>query len=190
MRQILVAELSRYPSGLRGMPDSIMIGGTLSHSGRSVGAAHFVGMVFIAVGEGDAGPETDAHFVRALHHEISHSLFDSRRNKFDAKRFRELLPKAFAYVTDHNPAAAPEHYAPGGDSPTLELLSEGFLVPWAKHSISEDFSSYSEVLLQRPDYLLDLFAADSVVGRKARVVRDFYIAIDPRLASMFRTAGK
>lgn len=190
LRRILVAELSRYPADLQGMPDAIMIGSTLTHTGRSVGAAHMLGMVFIAAGDQDAGALTDAHVVRALHHEIAHSLLDVHGDKFDAKRFRELLPTGFTYVADQNPVAEQEPFAPGNDSPTLELLNDGFLVPWAKHSINEDFCSYSEVLLQRPDYLLDLFAANSVVGRKARVVRDFYIAIDARFASMFRTSGK
>jgi hypothetical protein len=55
--------------------------------------------------------------------------------------------------------------------------------------MEQDFNSYAEVLLQRPGLLLETFAPESRVGRKAQVVRDFYVAIDRRFEGLFAPAG-
>lgn len=192
LRRLMQAEMARYPSGTLGSVSQIFVGSTLTHSGRSVGGVHFMGLVFIGAGEQDSGTATDAHVVRALHHEVSHALMEKHGTygtKFDAARFRAALPPGFVYTDDRPGADKEAPFRPGDDTVSLELLDEGFLAPWAQCNMEEDFASYAEDMLNRPGSLLDLFAADSAVGRKARVVRDFYLAIDPRFAAMFATGG-
>lgn len=190
LRGLLRAEMAKYPSGTLGAVNEVFIGGTLRYNGRPVGGFQFVGLVFITAGEADAMTATDTHVVRAFHHEVSHALLDAHGAAFDAARFRASLPPGFVY-REELPAvggggrvdkeAQPDQ---GEDTPTLDLLAEGFLIPWAQDGMHEDFSSYAEILLRKPDLLLKTFAPDSRVGRKARVVRDFYIAIDPRFAAI------
>lgn len=193
LRRLLCVEMAKYPSDVLESVSQVYVGGTLTYNGEAVGGFHFLGMVFIAAGEQDAGAWTDAHVARAFHHEVSHALMDAHRAKFDAARFREALPAGFVYteerpvgvggspVIEEGPHPGP---GPGEDSPSLDLLHEGFLVPWAKRGMDEDFASYAEVLLRRPELLLVTFAPESRVGRKARVVRDFYVAIDPRFEAV------
>lgn len=188
--RLLRAEMARYPSGTLGVVSEIYVGGTLTYNACPAGAFQFVGLVFIAAGEADAGTVTDRHVVRGLHHELSHALMDAHRATFDAARFREALPSGFDYTDDRPGAVEEKAYGPGDDSPSLDLLDEGFLVPWARRSMDEDFSSYAEVLLRKPGLLLKTFAPDSRVGRKARVVRDFYIAIDKRFEGVFAADGR
>lgn len=185
LRHVLRAEFARYPSGTLGVVDDILVGGTLTHNGRSVGASYFLGLVFIATGEQDAGAQTDAHVVRAFHHEASSVLLHQHRTKFDEARFRAALPAGFVYRDDRPGANKEAPLAPDEDTVSLDLLNDGFLIPWAKRNLEQDFNSYAEVLLQRPGLLLELFAPESRIGKKARVVRDFYIAIDKRFETMF-----
>lgn len=193
LRELLRTEMVKYPPGTLGALSAITVGSTLKYNGRPAGGFQFVGLVFIAAGEADTGAATDAHVVRAFHHEASHALMDAHGAAFDAARFRAALPERFKY-RDELPGvvgAAVAKEAPPGpceDSPSLDLLAEGFLVPWAKDSLHEDFSSYAEVLLRKPGLLLDLFAPDTRIGRKARVVRDFYVTLDPRFAQVFESA--
>jgi len=197
LRSVLQAELVRYPSDVLEFVSQIFIGSKVSMNGAGVGGLHFVGLVFIAAGEQDAGERTDAHVARAFHHEVSHVLMDAHRAKFDATRFRAALPPDFAY-DDERPVGergvnGPEPWITTGtvdDSPSLDLLDKGFLVPWAMSRLDEDFSSYAEVLMRKPELLLETFAPESRVGRKARVVRDFYIAIDPRFEAYFAPKEK
>lgn len=190
LRRVLRNEIARYPAGTLGVVDTVIIGSSLAHNGRSVGASYMMGLVFIAAGEQDAGAATDAHVVRAFHHEVSSLLLHQHRVKFDDTKFRASLPEGFAY-RDDRPGADPEApLGPEEDTPSLELLHEGFLVPWATRNMEQDFNSYAEVMLQRPGLLLETFAPESRVGRKARVVRDFYVAIDPRFKAMLEPPAR
>ncbi len=185
----LRSAIRRYPSGTLGVVDEIFVGATLTHDGRAVGASYLMGIVLIAAGARDAGEATEAHVIRALHHEVSSLLLHAHGSKFDEERFRQALPPGFCY-RDERPDTAPEPaLAPEEDSPTLDLLAQGFLVPWADRSMEQDFNSYAEVLLQRPELLLGPFAPDSRVGRKAHAVRDFYLAVDPRFETFFLGAA-
>ncbi len=189
IRQVLEREMAKYPPGTLGVADLIIIGSTLEHNGRRVGGVYDMGLIFMAAGEADRGPETDADVARIFHHEVAHGLQLWYGSSFDEARFRAALPPGFVYrdeLPDHQPQqqdGAPRGF--GTYSLGLEQLEEGFLSPWAREKISEDVSYYAQQLLCRPALVLDLFAPDSRVGRKARVVRDFYAAIDPRFAALF-----
>lgn len=193
LQRLLHVEMAKYPSGVLGFVSQVYVGGTLTYNSDAVGGFHFLGMVFIAAGEHDAGASTDAHVARAFHHEVAHALMDAHRATFDGARFRAALPAGFNY-DEERPADPPPALTagsrPGDDSPSLDLLDEGFLVPWGKRSMDEDFASYAEVLVRKPELLLATFAPESRVGRKARVVRDFYIAIDPRFEAVFEPRGR
>jgi hypothetical protein len=185
IRHLLWKEIGRYPQGALGAVDSIVIGGTLTDDKLSVGGVTFLGMVFIATGERDAGKVTDEHVIRAFHHECSHALMNVHQAKFDVGTFRAALPTGFQYAEDRPGATKRNPLEPDEELLSLELLNDGFLIPWAKRNMEEDFASYAEVLFENPKWLLSMFHPESRVGRKARVVRDFYIAIDSRFESLF-----
>ncbi|MFN7020702.1 MAG: hypothetical protein ACK4WH_05145, partial [Phycisphaerales bacterium] len=186
LERVLRAEIARYPSGMLGGVGDIYIGSTLKINGRPAsGAILLTTIIFIAAGEQDAGSATDANVVQTFHHEVSSVLLHRHRAKFDETRFRAALPEGFVY-RDDRPGADRE--APVGmdeQTVSLELLNDGFLIPWATLNMEDDFNSYAQVLMWRPELLLETFAPESRIGRKARVVRDFYLSIDPRFEEMF-----
>lgn len=193
LRRLLRAEIARYPSGTLNVASGVIIGSTLTSNGNRVGGLRVVGgLVFIAAGEQDTGAATDAHVIRAFHHEVSSLLLLDLRwgPKFDEARFRAALPDGFTYRDDRPRTAPDAPFGPADDSPSLELIDEGFLIPWAKWNMEQDFNSYAEVLMSKPGLLLRTFAPESRVGRKARVVRDFYMAIDPRFEAMLKPRGE
>lgn len=191
LRRLLRSEIARYPAGtLDGVVDKVIIGSTLTYNGHAAGGAYLVSIVFIAAGEQDAGAATDAHVVRAFHHEVSSILLHWPPGRFDEAKFRAALPEGFVYRYDRPSAAPDAPFAPSDNIPSLELIDEGFLIPWAKWNMEQDFNSYAEVLMSKPGLLLKTFAPESRVGRKARVVRDFYVTIDPRFEAMLDPDGK
>lgn len=185
LQRLVDTVLAKYPPDTIGCVSQIFIGGTLTYNGRSVGGFQFLGIIFIATGDKDAGAPTDEFVTRALHHEISHSLLDANWTRFDAGRFQANLPPGFAYNNENTGVVLEKYGSANEDVMSLELLRSGFLVEWAKRNQNEDFASYAEVLLARPGVLFELFKPDSRVGRKARIVREFYLSIDPRFEQMF-----
>ena len=190
IRHIIEVELARYPAGtLEGVLRHVLVVGTLSQTGRKGGGAYFLGMVFIAVGNQDDGRRTDQHVVQILHHEISSLLLERHPGRFDRNRFRAALPPGFVYEYEREGVETIPPWRRGEDEASLGFLEVGFLKPWAMRDLEQDFNSYAAELFVRPPRLLRLFAADSLVVRKATVVRDFYLAIDPRFEAVFKGEG-
>ncbi len=190
IRKVVAAELSRYPPGtLDSLLDAVLIGGELTVGGLRANGAYVFGTVFLTVDETDFGWATSERVVATLHHEISSILLRAHRAKFDEASFRNALPAKFTYeddrigLEDHQPLRAWEFDV------SLGYLEVGFLKPWAMRNLEQDFNSYAEELFVRPPRLLRLFAAESLVAKKARIVRDFYCSIDPRFAPIFEGAG-
>lgn len=184
VRRVLAAELARYPSGTIDRLDQIIVGGELTYKGEAGLGAYFLSMIWIAAGTHDTGPDSDADVARILHHEISSILYWQRATAFNEAAFRAALPEEFVYWHEQTKPSGPELAAPVSHETPSELLDRGFLVPWAQRNLEQDFNSYAQTLMTRPHWLLETFDPDSRVGRKARVVRDFYLALDPRFEAM------
>jgi hypothetical protein len=202
VRGVLQREIDRYPPGVLTGPGSnvlgmVMVGDKITINGRRVSGAYLAGgIIFISVGAAPKpGPEQDAYIARTLHHELSSafkesSLFKGSSQQFDEKRFRDALPPGFVY-DDEKPGADPTVAMRGVNAVgNIRDVADGFLTQYATTTLGQDFNSYAEVLLWKPELLLETFAPDSRVGRKARVVRDFYIAIDKRFEDYFAPHGK
>lgn len=190
LRKRLQSEVARYPAGtVTSVLDEVIIGDKLTLNGLSVGGTCQFGVVLIAAGEIDNESKIDTHVVRAFHHELSSVLLNSHSHKFDEARFRSALPAGFVYRDDRPDDDRTQRSDSQEFTATLELLEAGFLFPWAMDNVVQDFNSYAEVLMCRPELLLETFAPESRIGRKARVVRDFYLSIDPRFEEMFRKSG-
>ena len=194
VRQVLEFELKRYPPGmLKPLLGSVAVYKTLAVNEQPAGGSYFIGLVYIAAGAFPPGEARDNDVRRTLHHEISSILMRMHWGIFDEAKFRSLNPSGFVYTHGNEiiEGEAPRTAYTAADSiPSLAELGDGFLVPYARGNLEQDFNSYAEILLWRPELLLRVFAADSTVGRKARVVRDFYIAIDKRFETMFTPFGK
>ena len=190
IRNVVERELARYPAGsLDRILDAVLIGGDLTVGGLTARGAYAFGLVFLTIGERDWGQATDERVIATLHHEISSLLLRAHRERFDETRFRGALPTGFRYEADRIENGAYQQLRGWEFDVSLGYLEAGFLKPWAMRSLEQDFNSYAEELLVRPPRLLRMFAPESLVGRKARVVRDFYIAIDPRFAELFEGEG-
>jgi hypothetical protein len=176
---VLHSAFAKYPTGTLKKVNVVIVGGTLTMNSQPAGGSYLPGIVFLATGEQDAGKKTDDHFATTFHHEVSSLLLLANAAKFDRVKFEACLPEGFVYhdVRSAKAASAPRTLDDGMVS--IELLEEGFLVPWAKWNMEQDFNSYAEVLMHKPSLLLKTFAPESRVGRKARIVRDFYLKVDP-----------
>lgn len=191
VRSVIEGEFKKYPPGvLTARVDTVQVFNTLKVNERFVGGMYIMGIVFIAAGEHFVGEAWENHVAQTLHHEISSILLFTHWQKFDKVAFDGTLPEGFVYIYDRPDADTEAPYNMDEFNPSLAQLSDGFLVPWAMRNLEQDFNSYAEILLWRPELLLRVFAPDSAVGRKARVVRDFYIAIDKRFEAVFAPAGE
>lgn len=189
VRSIVESELRRYPTGTLDCLDAVMIGGELTVAVNAAKGAYLLGIVFLTVGDADLGWATDERVVSTLHHEISSVLLHAHRTRLDESRFRAALPADFRYAEQQDSRVWLRPIRGWEFDVSLGYLEAGFLKPWAMRSLEQDFNSYAEELFVRPPRLLRMFAPESLVGRKARVVRDFYIAIDPRFAELFEGEG-
>ena len=190
IRNVVERELARYPAGsLDQILDAVLIGGDLTVGGLTARGAYAFGLVFLAIGERDWGQATDERVIATLHHEISSLFLRAHRDRFDETRFRGALPTGFRYEADRIENGEYQQIRGWEFDVSLGYLEAGFLKPWAMRSLEQDFNSYAEELFVRSPRLLRMFAPESLVGRKARVVRDFYLAIDPRFAEVFEGEG-
>ena len=189
IRSIVQSELGRYPTGTLDCLDAVMIGGELTVAVNAAKGAYLLGIVFLTVGDADLGWATDDRVVSTLHHEISSVLLHAHRSRLDEARYRAALPAGFRYAEDQDSRVWLQPLRGWEFDVSLGYLESGFLEPWAMRGLEQDFNSYAEELFVRPPRLLRMFAPESLVGRKARVVRDFYLAIDPRFAEVFEGEG-
>jgi len=191
VRRVLEREFKKYPPGvLYATVGAVLVFNTLKVNERLAAGTYTIGLVFIAAGEHFVGEAWENDIAQTLHHEVSSLLLFQNFLKFDKQAFDATLPEKFVYIYDRPGANTEAPYTSDDFIPSLALLSDGFLVPWAMRNLEQDFNSYAEILLWRPELLLRVFAPDSAVGRKARVVRDFYIAIDKRFEAVFAPAGE
>lgn len=190
VRNVVESELARYPEGvLDPILDLVLIGGDLSVLGLRANGAYVFGSVFLAIGDIDRGEATDARVIATLHHEISSLVLRAHRDRFDEARFREALPTAFRYEAERIENGDLQSPRTWEFEVSLGYLEAGFLWPWAMRSLEQDFNSYAQELFVRPPRLLRMFATESPVARKARVVRDLYLSVDPRFAEVFDSEG-
>lgn len=191
VRSIIEAQLKVYPPGvLDESIKTVILFDTLTVNTQAVSGTYIPGIVFIGTAAyPQAGHMQDMYVARTLHHEVSSFMLFMHRPKFDEGAFRSINGPTFTYV-DEVPGADPaisikRVYTAADSTPLLTDFAEGFVVPYAKWNIEQDFNSYAEVLLWRPELLLDTFAPNSKVGKKARIVCDLYIAINPAFAAHF-----
>lgn len=191
VRRIVEAELRRYPPGLlEAELDDIVIFDTLSINDVPAGGTCFETMVFVAAGNGQGGLRSDRDIALTIHHEISRILRLWRDHLIDDQRFLAANPPGFEYVADQHRAAGidltdSDYFRTASFYISLTDLTQGFLEPGSRLHQNQDFTNYAHALFMNPTLLLRAFAPDSAVGRKARVVRDFYLAVDPRFATVF-----
>lgn len=192
VRRILEAEFKHYPPGvLKSAVNLIIVFNTLAVNGHNAGGTYAPGIVFIAAGEYSVGEAWENHIAQIFHHEASSNfLLSPHWPLFDQARFRAANPPGFVYSNEVEGAGPAKAYTAADSIPSPMELGDGFLVPYGRSVLEQDFNSYAQILLWRPELLLRVFAPDSAVGRKARVVRDFYIAIDKRFETMFALAGE
>jgi len=197
-RVVIERELERYPTGLiasnelsaRAVVSSVFVYRDLTVNGLQAGGTYIPpGLVYLAIGtRASRGPIWEEFIIRALHHEISSQLLFRYRSLFDEESFRGLLPDGFVYEDERPGADTSDIQYDVNRVESLQDLSDGFLTEFASRNMEQDFNTYAEVLMWRPE-LLDQFDAQSRVARKAAIVREFYISIDGDFEAVLRGAG-
>lgn len=183
--RIVRRELERYPRDTivsaeagRTVVSAVYIYRDLNVNGGPAGGTYVPpGLVYLSAGTAETrGDIWEEFLVRALHHEVSSQLLFRHRTLFDEQAFRDVLPEGFVYEDERPNADSFDIHKDKPGVESLQDLADGFLTDYASRNIEQDFNTYAEILLWRPE-LLDQFAADSRVARKAAIVRQFYLKV-------------
>jgi hypothetical protein len=183
-RQVVEKAISLYPPGfLAPRLHGVVVQKTIECDGQPYAGTYMFGLVLVATDAyPQAGQRQDDYLTRAVHHEISSVLLHAHRDLFDESRFRAANPPGFVYTDEGGPSVGS---SPVNTSPDRGEMKYGFLALYARQNLEQDFNSYAEVMLWEPGMLLEPQLAEMPIGRKARAVRDFYVAIDKRFAAIF-----
>jgi len=115
-------------------------------------------------------------FEGVFHHELAHGIYCAFQTCFDEDAWLAANPPGFQYtgVIDAGP-------------PTLELLQQGFVRPYARFSLHEDIACLAENLIGDIDDFSKGMGRFGRIDRKARVLVALYKAVDPVMTvSYFR----
>ncbi|MCC6230929.1 MAG: hypothetical protein IT432_17090 [Phycisphaerales bacterium] len=184
IKGVVEKALSMYPPGfLASQLRGVIVENTIAYDSQSCNGTYIFDLVFIAAGAyPENGKRQDDYTTRAVHHEISSVLLNKHRGLFDEARFRSANPPGFVYADEGGPKLGS---SPVNTSPEMPEMKYGFLANYARQNLEQDFNSFAEVMLWEPGILLEPELSEMPIGRKARAVRDFYVAIDTRFASIF-----
>jgi hypothetical protein len=117
-----------------------------------------------------------AQFESVFHHELAHGIHFGFHAEFNEAAWLAACPSGFHYtgVADSRP-------------PTPELNQQGFVRPYAMHSLPEDVACLAERLIGDPEGFAKGLGRFERINRKARVLVALYQTVDPVMTvSYFR----
>lgn len=170
------AFLSSYPAHLiRENLSDIYLASQLSFSGRDYGGTYIRSSIYVSSAS-DKYQYDDLFVLGALHHEFSSILM--YRYDFPFEAWQAVNKDRFVYPEN----ALDMLESKDGNEIDEALLEGGFLRRYATSDMENDINVMAEWLFTKPDELRALGARFDRIGRKARIAKDFYRSIDPRIA--------
>lgn len=175
---ILRAALSRYPKGFTARHlRTIGLSRRMFFYGISYGATSVDDVIYLN-NRGERMGYTDDYIIGNFHHELGHILY--AKADFPAAEWEACNPPGFAYRGGED--GGREAIRAGRDSlrGSDELYARGFLNEYSLSALEEDFCTYSEHILGRPESFMRVMKAHRAVRNKFLVWLSFYRSFDER----------
>lgn len=172
--------LSRYPGGFVGLLiKAIFVAGSIRIEGALAGGTYGPAWILLAapVDIGAASIELTCRI--GVHHELSSFVY-LRSQAVPAWLASEPAGWSFA-------GSAARQLA--GDKAPAPPVETGFLNAYGATSPENDFNVYAEKMMTEMDAVMRLAANVPLVARKLALVRQAYLAIDPRMERAFTDLG-
>lgn len=172
--------LSRYPAGFVGsLIKAIFVAGSIRIEGALAGGTYGPTWILLAapVDIGAASIELTCRI--GVHHELSSFVY-LRGQSVPGWLASEPAGWSFAGSAVHQLA---------GDKAPAPPVETGFLNAYGATSPENDFNVYAEKMMTEMDDLMRLAASVPLVARKLALVRQAYLAIDPRMERAFADLG-
>jgi hypothetical protein len=160
--------LAKYPADvLRKHLRQVYVVGRLAYSGVPTGGTNSRSAVYLA----NSGKASDAVLEGIFHAEFSSILLRNLPQHLDTKRWREINPPDFRYLS-----SGVQAIKQGQASRRLDagLQKAGFLHAYAQASLEEDFNSIAARLLMGDEELWRAVAQFPKVKEKTDLVMAFY----------------
>lgn len=175
----MAPSLAIYPPGFFAkLCRAVFICGTLLFGDMPAGGSWGAEWIVLAADPrvGKAGIYETAKL--GIHHEFSSLVL--QRMPAIARQWMPLLPSGWRPIDRTDDALGRQGERDGSD---------GFLSAYATTSAENDFNTYAETAFTAPARLRALGAHVVVVKRKTALLIQAYIALDPRMADVFRSLG-
>lgn len=180
---ILSAALSRYPKGF--IPQHLTrigLAREMYYYGISYGATSVDDIIYL----NDRGKKkgySDDYIAGNLHHELAHILY--AKSVFPDAEWVSCNPPGFVYRGGED--GGREAIRTGRDSlrGSEELLARGFLNEYSLSCLEEDFCTYSEHVLARPESFMRAMQAHPAIRKKFLVWLSFYRSFDERFTEEY-----
>lgn len=178
--------LSLYPPDLVNRHlAAIFIAGELDINGVRAAGTYLYAWIYISAA-GDLADLGPAYIAETVHHELSSLLFLA--GDFPTARWTALNPADFAYLP--SPEAVLEAAGTHLDPAMAETWHrDGFVSDYGLSSLENDFNTFAEMALGRPDDLRALAGRHPRIADKLTVLIDFYTGLDPQMGRYFETVG-
>ena len=175
--------LDVYPTAfLKTYGPNILLSNTLTLRGIPIG-----GTVVAQIPKGWVILESHYFFStvesvrQAFHHEFSSILIEIA--PFPHSEWNAVLPKDFNYPPRTNEAMHKSLLELRENRPSEDempaIYAQGFVTPYGMTNEENDINTYAEFLLDAPDELAKLAAQYPRIAKKAALLKDFYLSLDP-----------
>jgi hypothetical protein len=171
--------LAQYPPGfVAGLIRAIFICGEMWIEGERAGGTYGPAWLLLSAPLDIGRARITLTNRRLVHHELSSLVYYRGGN---AQIWQETIPSDWAF---RESAAA--QLRDRGSPPPVET---GFLNAYGATSTENDFNIYAEKMMTEMNTVMQLAQRVPVIARKAALLRQIYVAIDPRMDDVFSALG-
>jgi len=170
--------LSAYPKELlkKNLTDIYLVSG-MKFYGKGFGAAYGNSAIYVN-SEGESKGYTEQFLLSQMHSELSSIFLMNYAGEFSQEAWKSVNVAGWEYNgTGVEMLGRNDIFAQ-----TDELLSRGFLVKYSQSSIENDVNMFAFWAFTKPEQLRELTSKYDRIGRKYRLVVQFYNKIDPGIA--------
>jgi hypothetical protein len=170
--------LSAYPKEVlkKNLTDIYLISG-MKFYGKGFGAAYGNGAIYVN-SEGQSKGYTEQFLVSQMHSELSSIFLMNYAEEFSQEAWKSVNVAGWEYNGTGVEMLGQEDIF----AQTDELLKRGFLVKYSQSSIENDVNMFAFWAFTKPEQLRELTSKYDRIGRKYRLVVQFYKKIDPGIA--------
>ncbi|HSG82462.1 MAG TPA: hypothetical protein VLC48_09435, partial [Gemmatimonadota bacterium] len=129
---------------------------------------------------------TDEFLEKTFHHEFSSLLM--YRHTFPIQTWMDESPAGFEYLADWEDVLE-EVAARRSLDGSPALFRQGLLAEYGRTNLENDVNTYVEVTFAEPQRMRQLVQQYPAIRAKYRVLRSYYIGLDPQFETWFQQIG-